>query len=290
MGDFARRIDGRALNKRALESLAKAGAFDSISPNRRQIVEGVETILSTASRTMSEAEAGQNDLFTGMLAKGMASELGLPVVEPWLPIERLNAEFEAVGFYFSGHPLDDYMKPLEKLGVETWASFREKALMKGATAAKLAGTITYRQERRSRSGNRFAFVGFSEPTGQFETIVFSDLLASARDLLEPGNAVVIRVEADIEGDEVRLRLHGVEILDKASATVQNGLIIFIRDEAPVDSIARRLKNGGRAPVKLIVQTPTGREVDITLGNKFTVTPQLKGAIKAIPGVIDVQDF
>jgi DNA polymerase III subunit alpha len=104
------------------------------------------------------------------------------------------------------------------------------------------------------------------------------------------NAVVIRVEADIEGDEVRLRLQGVEILDKASATVQNGLIIFIRDEAPVDSIARRLKNGGRAPVKLIVQTPTGREVDITLGNKFTVTPQLKGAIKAIPGVIDVQDF
>jgi DNA polymerase-3 subunit alpha len=290
IGDFARRIDGRALNKRALESLAKAGAFDSISSNRRQIVAGVETILSTASRTMSEAEAGQNDLFTGMLANGMASELALPVVEPWLPIERLNAEFEAVGFYFSGHPLEDYMKSLEKLGVETWASFREKTLMKGATAAKLAGTITYRQERRSRSGNRFAFVGFSEPTGQFEAIVFSDLLASARDLLEPGNAVVIRVEADIEGDEVRLRLHHVELLDQASAAVQSGLIIFIRDEVPVDSIARRLKNGGRAPVKLIVQTPTGREVDIALGNKFTVTPQLKGAIKAIPGVVDVQDF
>ena len=290
LADFARKIDARAMNKRALESLAKAGAFDSITTNRRQVFEGTEMILSAASRATAEAEAGQNDLFTGSLSKGFSQEIALPAAEPWLAIERLNAEFEAVGFYFSGHPLDDYMKPLEKLGVETWASFHEKALTKGATAAKLAGTITYRQERRSKSGNRFAFVGFSEPTGQFETIVFSDLLATARDLLDPGNAVIIRIEADVDGEEVRLRLHDVQVLDKASAAVQSGLIIFIKDEAPVNSIAQRLKNGGRAPVKLIVQTPAGREVDITLGNKFTVTPQLKGAIKAIPGVIDVQDF
>jgi DNA polymerase-3 subunit alpha len=290
LADFARRVDGRVMNKRALESLAKAGAFDSIAPNRRQLVEGVEMLLSVANRVTAEAEAGQDDLFGGPLARDTGPELVLPQVEAWLPIERLNAEFEAVGFYFSGHPLDDYVKPLVKLGVESWASFREKALTKGATAGKLAGSITYRQERRSKNGNRFAFVGFSEPTGQFETIVFSDLLASARDLLEPGNAVVVRVEADVDGEEVRLRLHGVEILDRASAAVQAGLVIFIKEEAPVDSIAQRLKNDGRAPVKLIVQTPTGREVDIALGNRFTVTPQLKGAIKAIPGVIDVQDY
>jgi DNA polymerase-3 subunit alpha len=182
------------------------------------------------------------------------------------------------------------MKPLAKLGVESWVSFHEKALTKGATAAKLAGTITYRQERRSKNGNRFAFVGFSEPSGQFETIVFSDLLASARDLLEPGNAVVVRVEADVDADEVRLRLQEVELLEKASAMIQPGLVVFLKDEGPLESIALRLKNGGRAPVKLIVQLPQGREVDIWLGNKFTVTPQLKGAIKAIPGVIDVQDY
>jgi DNA polymerase-3 subunit alpha len=290
LADFARRVDGRAVSKRALESLAKAGAFDSITPHRRQVLEGVESILSMANRTTAEAQAGQNDLFADVSLKGIAREIDLPQVDAWLPIERLNAEFEAVGFYFSGHPLDDYMKPLAKLGVESWASFHEKALTKGATAAKLAGTITYRQERRSRNGNRFAFVGFSEPTGQFETIVFSDLLASARDLLEPGNAVIVRVEADLDGEEVRLRLHQVEILDKASASVQSGLVVFIKDQTPIESIAQRLKNGGRAPVKLIVQMPTGREVDIALGNKFTITPQVKGAIKAIPGVVDVQDF
>jgi DNA polymerase-3 subunit alpha len=290
LGDFARKADPRTINKRALESLAKAGAFDCITPHRRQVFEGVEIILSMANRTVAEAEAGQDDLFGSGPAGELIEDLRLPVIEPWLPIERLNAEFEAVGFYFSGHPLDDYMKPLAKLGVESWVSFHEKALTKGATAAKLAGTITYRQERRSKNGNRFAFVGFSEPSGQFETIVFSDLLASARDLLEPGNAVVVRVEADVDADEVRLRLQEVELLEKASAMIQPGLVVFLKDEGPLESIALRLKNGGRAPVKLIVQLPQGREVDIWLGNKFTVTPQLKGAIKAIPGVIDVQDY
>jgi DNA polymerase-3 subunit alpha len=290
LDNFARRIDARVINKRALEHIAKAGAFDCITPHRHQIAAGIETILSVASRTMAETEAGQNDLFGSAAGSGVASELVLPVVEPWLPIERLNAEFEAVGFYFSGHPLDDYVKPLAKLGVETWASFHEKALTKGATAAKLAGSVTYRQERRSRTGNRFAFVGFSDPTGQFETIVFSDTLAGARDLLEPGRAVIARVEADVENDEVRLRLQSAEILDQAAATVQTGLSIFLRDGAALTSIAQRLKNGGRAPVKIIVQLKGGREVDVALGSGFTVTPQVKGAIKAIPGVLDVQDY
>lgn len=288
LDNFARRIDARVINKRALEHIAKAGGFDSITPQRHQVFSAIETILSIANRAMNEAEAGQNDLFGSN--SGAAGELALPAVEAWLPIERLNAEFEAVGFYFSGHPLDDYVKPLQKLGVETWAAFHEKALTKGATAAKLAGTVTYRQERRSRNGNRFAFVGFSDPTGQFETIVFADTLAATRDLLEPGKAIIARVEADVENDEVRLRLQSAEVLDQAAASVQNGLTVFLRDGAALSSIAQRLKNGGRAPVKLILQLQGGREVDIALGGNFTITPQIKGAIKVIRGVVDVQDL
>ena len=288
LDNFARRIDARVINKRALEHIAKAGGFDCITHHRHQVFSGIETILSIANRAMNEAEAGQNDLFGSN--SGAAGELALPVVEPWLPIERLNAEFEAVGFYFSGHPLDDYVKPLAKLGVETWASFHEKVLTKGATAAKLAGSVTYRQERRSRNGNRFAFVGFSDPTGQFETIVFSDTLAATRDLLEPGKAIIARVEADVENDEIRLRLQSAEVLDQAAASVQAGLSVFLRDGAALNSIAQRLKNGGRAPVKLILQLQGGREVDVALGGNFTITPQIKAAIKAVRGVVDVQDY
>ncbi len=182
------------------------------------------------------------------------------------------------------------MAPLSKLGVETWSSFHEKALKKGASGAKLAGTVTHRQERRSKSGNRFAFVGFSDPSGQYEAICFSDTLAACRDLLDVGSAVIVRVEADVEGEDVRLRLNGVEVLDKAAASVAQGLKIYVDDATPLDSIAKRLTNGGRAPVQLVMELENSTSVTVALGDKFTVTPQIKAAIKAVNGVVDVQDL
>ena len=288
LGDFARRVDGRVINKRALESMAKAGAFDVINSNRHQVLSGVESIIAMASRTSDEKAQGQNDLFGG----GGASEedVPLPYAEGWLPMQKLSAEFEAVGFYLSGHPLDDYMKPLARIGVDTWTSFYNKAQTRGARATRLAGTVTAKQERRSKNGNKFAFVSFSDPTGQFEAIVFADTLANVRELLEPGSAVILTVEADVEGEEVKLRLQGVEPLDKAVANIQEGIKIFVRDAAPIESIAKRLTNGGKAPVNIVVMEASGREIEIALGNKFTVTPQVKGAIKAVTGVVDVQDY
>ncbi len=176
------------------------------------------------------------------------------------------------------------------LNVDTYTGFVEKALKKGARAGKLAGTVVARQERTSKSGNKFAFVSFSDPTGQYETVCFGDLLGSAREMLEPGTGVIIRVEADVEDEEIKLRLQGVELLDKAVNNVAQGLTIFVRDETPLDSIAKRLTNGGKSPVKLVVQVEGGQEVEIILGRKFTVTPQIKGAIKAISGVVEVCDL
>ena len=287
LGDLARRLDGRVVNRRALESMAKAGAFDRLNPNRAQVLAGVESILAMASRTSEEKQRGQNDLFGGA---GAEEDVPLPVAEPWLPMQKLGAEFEAVGFYLSGHPLDEYVKPLERINVESWTGFYEKALGRGARAAKLAGTVTARQERRSAKGNRFAFVSFSDPSGQFEAIVFADTLSRYRDLLEPGEAVILTVEADVEGEEVKLRLQAVEPLDQAVKNIQEGIKIFLRDAGPIESIAKRLSNGGRAPVNVVILEESGREIEISLGSKFTVTPQVKGAIKAVPGVVEVQDW
>jgi len=288
LGDLARQIDARHLNRRALESMAKAGAFDTINGNRARVLAGLDAILAMANRTTAEASQGQNDLFGGGGAEEV-EDVALPVVEPWLPMEKLAAELEATGFYLSGHPLDDYMGRLSKIGVKTWAQFQDEAL-KGATAARIAGTVTHRQERRSKSGNRFAFVGLSDPTGQYEAICFSDTLSAARDLLDPGKAVIARVEADVDGDSVRLRLQGVEPLEQVAATVATGLTIYLKDAQPVSSIAKRLTNGGRAPVRVILDIDAAREVEISLGTRFTVTPGIKAAIKAIPGVVDVVDL
>jgi DNA polymerase-3 subunit alpha len=241
-----------------------------------------------ASRSSSEAAAGQNDLFAS--GGGNAEELVLPRRDSWLPMERLAQEFEAIGFYLSGHPLDDYTKALARLNVDSWAVFREKVLQKGASAGKIAGTVTFKQERRSRQGNKFAFVGFSDPTGQFESVCFSDTLNAAREMLEPGKALILRVEADVEGDDVKLRLQSVEPVEKATAGIVQGIQIFVRDSKCIDSIAMRLQQGGRAPVKITCIQDRAREIDISLGNRFAVTPQVKGAIKAINGVVDVLDL
>jgi len=286
-GDFARRVDPHHINRRALESLIKAGAFDDLNRNRAALAAGIEVILATANRAASDAALGQNNLFGGSNEGG--AEMALPAVEPWMTMDMLAAEFEAVGFYLSGHPLDDYMPSLARIGIDTYTAFHDKVLRKGATAARLAGTVVHRLERRSKSGNRFAFVGLSDPSGQYECICFSDTLAQYRDLLEPGKAVIVKVEADADGSEARLRLQAVEALDNAAANATNGLKIFLRDGTAVDSIAQRLTNGGRAPVRLVMQLDD-RDVDIAIGNHFTVSPRIKAAIKAIPGVVDVVDL
>ncbi len=287
LGDFAKRIDPKFMNRRALESLVKAGAFDSLNPNRAKLFEGVDMMIATANRTTSEQQQGQNDLFGGAAEK---SDLALPERDAWLPMDKLNHEFEAVGFYLSGHPLDDYTKPLARLNVDSWAVFREKVLKRGASAAKLAGTVTYKQERRSKQGNKFAFLGFSDPTGQFEAVCFSDTLNASRELLEPGKAVILRVEAEPDGEEVKLRVQSVEPLDSLAASMSTGMRIFIQNAVPVESIAKRLTNGGKAPVRIVLMQDQGREIEIELGKKFTVTPQIMAAVKAVQGVVHVEEF
>ena len=286
-GDFASRINGRILNKRALESMAKAGAFDTFNPHRAQVLAGVEAILGMASRTTSDAERGQSDFFGG---SGEVEDVLLPIAEPWLPLEKLTNEFGAIGFYLSGHPLDDYVSSFAKLNIDTYTIFVRKAIKQGARAGKLAGTVVAKQERTSKSGNKFAFVSFSDPTGQYETVCFSDTLEKFRDLLVPGDGVVIQVEADVEGEEVKLRLQSVERLDTAAKNVAQGLTIFINDNSALESINKRLTNGGKSLVKLVVQVENSREIEVILGRKYTVTPQIKGAIKSIPGVLEVSDL
>ena len=151
-------------------------------------------------------------------------------------MERLSHEFEAVGFYLSGHPLDSYERVLQKLGVKRYVDF-EALTERGSCEGRLAGIVISARERKSQRGNKFAFAVFSDTTGQFEAVVFSDTLAQCRDLLEPGTAVLLSVAAERDGDTVKLRVEGLEALDKAAAGVQRGLRVVLD---------RRLVQAGKA--------------------------------------------
>jgi DNA polymerase-3 subunit alpha len=291
LADFAARVNPRAVNKRVLESLATAGAFDSFEPNRARVLGGMDQVLGRAQRAHETAAVGQNELFGG---GGSPEPIVLPQIDSWLPAERLRREYEAVGFFLSGHPLDDYAAVLKKLRVQPWAEFA-RAVKNGATAGKVAATVVSRQERRTKTGNKMGIFGLSDPTGHFEAIVFSEGLAEYRDLLEPGTAVLLVLSAEVQGDEVRARIQSAEPLDKAAANLHKGLRVFLRDGAPLEGVAKRLETvprqgagSGDGEVSVILMLKAGTEVEVKLPGRFKVSPQIAGAIKAVPGVVQVE--
>ena len=289
LGDFAARINPRAVNKRVLESLAAAGAFDEFERNRARVFAGVDKVLGAAQHAHEAAAVGQNELFGG---GGTRDSIVLPNIEPWLPAERLKREYEAVGFFLSGHPLDDYAAVLKKLRVQPWAEFA-RAVKNGATAGRVAGTVVARQERRTKTGNKMGIIGLSDASGAYEAVIFSEGLAEYRDLLEPGNAVLMFLSAEVQGDEVRARIQSAEPLDAAAANLAKGLRLFLRDTAPIEAVAKRLETTQRAvngdgEVSMVLLLAQGAEVEVKLPGRFKVSPQIAGAIKAVPGVVTVE--
>ena len=294
LADFASRINPRAVNKRVLESLAASGAFDALESNRARIFAAVDGLLAVAQREHEAVESGALQFsFGGPAAR---EPVRLPAVEPWLPAERLQKEFDAIGFFLTGHPLDDYAAALKRMRVQSFAEFA-RAIRSGGTTGRVAGTVVARTERRTRTGSKMGIIGLSDPSGHFEAVVFSEGLQQFRDLLEPGSAVLLTLSAELQGDDVRARIQMCEPLDQAAAKLSKGLRVFLRGEAPIESVAKRLE--GTAParaapdkadgeVALVLMLAEGTEVEVKLPGRFKVSPQIAGAIKAVPGVVMVE--
>jgi DNA polymerase III subunit alpha len=289
--DFARRVDFKRVGKRPLEMLARAGAFDQLDPNRARVFEGLDALGAYSAAIHDAKSSSQVSLFGE--AGADIPEPRLPFRDDWLPVERLAEEHQAIGFYLSGHPLDDYMSALKRRDVKTLTEITALA-ERGPLIAKLAGSVSSKQERKSAKGNRFAFVQLSDPTGLYEVTVFSDTLEAARDHLEPGNNVVLSVKAELEGDTLKLLANAVQPIDVVAdqAGAQAIRIHLDRPEA-VPSLAAllaKVEGRNRAQITLCLADDQGREVDVTLPQAYPVTPQIKGAIKAMRGVVMVEDI
>ncbi len=286
LGDFAQRINPRMLNRKTLENLASAGAFDDLEPNRAAAFAAIDQVLAEAQRQAEGRALGQDELFGG----SGAPLIRVPKVEPWLPAEKLDEEYKAIGFFLSGHPLDDYQAALKRLRIEPYAQFA-RSVRQGASAGRLAGVVTARQERRTKTGNKMGIVTFSDPSGHYEGVLFSEGLALYRDLLEPGRAVLMAVGAEVQGEDVRIRIQSVEPLDEAAVRVQKGFRVFIEDLGAVDSVAKRLPGKGDGEVSLVIRlADAASEVEVKLPGRFAVSPQIAGAIKAVPGVQAVMEL
>ncbi|WP_420348322.1 DNA polymerase III subunit alpha [Pelagibius sp.] len=284
LGDVAQRVDVKLINKRQVENLARAGAFDQLCPNRAQVYHAAETIVRHASAAANERESAQVNLF-GAVADAGPAPLPLPPVEDWPGMERLNHEFDAIGFYLSAHPLDTYGATLEKMAVATSSD-----VLQGSAGGlvTMAGIVIGKRELNSRKGSRMAFVQFTDAAGVFEVTLFSETLSQARELLDGGQPLLLKVSVEQRGeDEPRLTAQSLEPLDNAAAKASKGLDLYLHDPAPLGSLKSLLEREGRgrSKVKLVLALEDGQEVELALGGGYRLSPATRQAIKAIPGLV-----
>ena len=286
--DFLERIDPKSVNKRALENLARAGAFDRIHPNRAQIVASVDTLIAYAQSQAADREGGQVSLFGDATA-------GRPRVsdrEPWSAPDQLDEELAAVGFYLSGHPLEDMVEALRRRRTVLYLEALQR-IEEGEEVLRMAGIVRRRQERPSQSGDKFAYVTLSDPTGEYEVMFQAEALRRYRDLLEPGKALSIKVRARNRDGEIRLYGEDAALVDRSVENVIGGLRVHLAGgAADASSLASRLarsrsERGGE--VTVIATLDGGREVEVRLPGRFVLDSAVRGAIKSTPGVIHLED-
>lgn len=290
--DLARRTDMKRVGKRPLEMLARAGAFDGLDDNRARVMKSLDGLVAWSAAVQSQAASSQTSLFGGGedLPPPRAPLSGI-----WLPTEKLGEEHKAVGFYLSGHPLDDYLPALRRKKVMTLAEISQDAL-NGPLVAQIAGTVAARMERKSAKGTAYAFVSLSDPTGLYEVTVFSDLLTASRDKLEAGASVVLQVKVEPSGDQVKMLANSVTALEDAVADAGAGCLAVEMQGA--DTIPRlvevltRIRTDiivpprSRGPIRLRIRE--GDEIiEIEVANDAPLTTPARQALRAVPGVLDV---
>jgi DNA polymerase-3 subunit alpha len=285
--DFCLRIDPKQINRRVMDSLISAGAFDCFGHDRAELVGGLDRIIGYAQRAAENKTSGQSDMFGSSSAAGPET-LIFPSFSPWMPSEKLMREYQVLGFYLSAHPLDSYAATLAKLRVQNFADF-SAAVKQGATAGRLAGTVTGRQERKTRTGNKMGIVTFSDASGQYEAVLFSEALAQYRDLLEPGKSLVITVQADERPEGIGLRIQTAQSLEEKSVQMQKALRVFVRDSGPLKTVAKHLNARGDGLVSFVVIKEDGRrEIEVELTEKYRISPEIAAALRTAPGVLDVE--
>jgi DNA polymerase III subunit alpha len=284
--DFAERIDPRQVNKKAFESLARAGALDSLEQNRFKVLESAGVLSQHATSSAGDRQGGQGGLFADAEP---ALRPPLPSPRPWTAQQKLDEEFRSIGFYFSGHPLDDVLTSLDRDRITLVMEIAERA--GDGRPLEMIGIVRARTDKTSRNGNKFAFLTMSDPTGECEITVYSEGLLQFGELLKPGKAVAVTVSVKQNGEETRLLLERAVELESARISKPSGsLIVRLSAGANPTEIARvvdrleGLPDPDRGAILLEMPLEDGRLVTVRLPQTYTISLRAQRALKEIPGV------
>jgi len=287
--DFAERVDARLVNRRCFEALARSGAFQSIEPNRARAFAAAGMLSAIAAAAEEQRHSRQVSLF----GDEPSPRVRLPDASGWGESERLDHELASVGFFLSGHPLDDLLSgPMRSritLSAEKELAGQERSSL------EMIGVVRSRVEKPGRTGGKFAIVTLSDPSGEYELFVNDDLLQTARDTLEVGHRVICRVRVRKVDEELRFSMDAVKELSQASIGHHDTLHVRLSAEAPLERIAQIVEalrkspaNGARGLIRLEIPIEGERLVTVELDGHFPLDFGAMQAFKSVPGVNQVR--
>ena len=293
--DVVERVDAKSINKRLIENLTKSGAFDSLNANRRQVFDSIDILARHGANTQEEKNSNQVSLFGDGGVE--TAKPNLAKVPNWNQQEKLSREHDAIGFYLSDHPLNAYKDLCRKLGVVSWSDVAA-GHVRTSKGVKLAGYVGAKRIMTTQRGSKMAFVGMSDASGSYEVTLFQEVLFASRELIESGAPLIIHVEVQKRGEgedaELRLTAQGVTSLEDAAANAARGMRVFIMDESPLKTLSAIFKEHGRpgrGRVELVLQHALpDREIEMELEQTMTIDGKFRQAVKAVPGIVDVQDL
>lgn len=291
ISDFIHRTDAKQINRRQLEQLIKAGAFDCLDKNRGKLFVNIDTIVRHISSSTELKTSEQSSLFGN-------DELQAPVKlaekPDWPELEKLKLEAEAVGFYLSAHPLDSYGKGMERLGVKSCSEVFRNVRTGDNIRAKLAGCVNSFQKRLSKTGNKYAFLEVSDASGSFEGILFSEALSRYEEVINSGLPLLVNVTIDKQSEEAspRVMINLVETLDKAISEVANGLIISVNDVNAVRGLKEILSKDRNGRNKIYIK-PENNEWDVRIelaGGYAFADSDFLSRIRSLAGVTTIKEI
>ncbi|WP_347090933.1 DNA polymerase III subunit alpha [Sphingomonas parapaucimobilis] len=285
---LAKRVDPRLMNKRQLETLASAGAFDGIEANRAGVHAVAETVLAIAARTHEGRTSGQGGLFGETEVAGDA--IKLPSGTRWTLSQRMEQEKEAFGFYFSAHPVDRHAHIAKMHGARTYTSLTDLVIPDdgariGATMAALVEDARWRTSAR---GKRYMMAQLSDATGQFLATCFDDSVAADLEkAAKEGDCALITVELDRRpGEEApRVSVKRVQLFDGLASTAKFVVEVTVTDKVAFKALHAMLDplRNGRGEVRARIEGPEGDTL-LTLGRNFLLDAELASHIEDLPGV------
>ncbi len=284
--EFAGRVDPRHVGKKAFEQLARAGAFDALEANRARALAAAPALSAMAARAAEDRAGGQGGLFG---EAEPAARAPLPRVASWNAQDRLDHEFAAIGFYLSGHPLDDLLESVDRSRVTLSMEVRERA--EDGRALELVGIVRARVEKPARRGGKFAFLTLSDPTGEVELMVYPETLSEARDKLEPGAAVSVTASVRRHGEEIRLAAEIIKPIAAARIARQSGgLRVRLAPGADPGELARIAETlaarpgGDRGDILIELPLESGEVVTLRLPSRYATDIGAMQALKSAAGV------